>query len=346
MKPRAFRSIALFMAVAVIAAVASFAQPGPSVEAINRAPGSMNIELNPSDRFVRPSDNEIEVTITLSNLRVGAPYYLDVGVYSAEGYVRGCNGDGMKQRHNFRRVTTSTITRMAKVSLSPSCAYGDYYVRATLWDWSSGYSVAFATRGFSVVASTEGQEDRGVCDRSPAIIRYIVTYGPYYVDDCWVVRDADLLAVAATNGTWEDPMIYLANLSIPELRAGDFDGFTNLEVLVLTSNGLTSLPAGIFDDLTSLRRLYLKDNRLTALPDGIFDKLSALEEVILTYNGDSQLDSGLFEHNPKLFITYLNGPQAEQCAVGPVRTQSGFEVGGRVRFRTDQFTERLAQRAE
>ena len=71
-----------------------------------------------------------------------------------------------------------------------------------------------------MVASTEGQEDRGVCDRSPAIIRYIVTYGPYYVDDCWVVRDADLLAVAATNGTWEDPMIYLANLSIPELRAG------------------------------------------------------------------------------------------------------------------------------
>ena len=119
MKPRAFRSIALFMAVAVIAAVASFAQPGPSVEAINRAPGSMSIELNPSDRFVRPSDNEIEVTITLSNLRVGAPYYLDVGVYSAEGYVRGCNGDGMKQRHNFRRVTTSTITRTAKVSLSP-----------------------------------------------------------------------------------------------------------------------------------------------------------------------------------------------------------------------------------
>ena len=119
MKPRAFRSIALFMAVAVIAAVASFAQPGPSVEAINRASRSMSIELNPSDRFVRPSDNEIEVTITLSNLRVGAPYYLDVGVYSAEGYVRGCNGDGMKQRHNFRRVSTSMITRTAKVSLSP-----------------------------------------------------------------------------------------------------------------------------------------------------------------------------------------------------------------------------------
>ena len=47
---------------------------------------------------------------------------------------------------------------------------------------------------------------------------------------------------------------------------------------------------------------------MTSLPAGIFDKLSALEEVILTYNGDSQLDSGLFEHNPKLFITYLNGP--------------------------------------
>ena len=98
MKPRAFRSIALFMAVAVIAAVASFAQPGPSVEAINRAPGSMSIELNPSDRFVRPSDNEIEVTITLSNLRVGAPYYLDVGVYSAEGYVRGCK----RRRHETK----------------------------------------------------------------------------------------------------------------------------------------------------------------------------------------------------------------------------------------------------
>ena len=81
---------------------------------------------------------------------------------------------------------------------------------------------------------------------------------------------------------------------------------------------MTSLPAGIFDDLTSLRRLYLKDNRLTALPAGIFDKLSALEEVILTYNGDSQLDSGLFEHNPKLFITYLNGPNLRGCVTNPL----------------------------
>ncbi len=206
-------------------------------------------------------------------------------------------------------------------------------MRATLWDWSSGYSVAFATRGFSVVASTEGQEDRGVCDRSPAIIRYIVTYGPYYVDDCWVVRDADLLAVAATNGTWEDPMIYLANLSIPELRAGDFDGFTNLEVLVLTSNGLTSLPAGIFDDLTNLRRLYLKDNRLTALPDGIFDKLSALEEVILTYNGDSQLDSGLFEHNPDLDRVFLGNPKLSSVPSdlfehNPLLTHVGIDQSG------------------
>ena len=54
MKPRAFRSIALFMAVAVIAAVASFAQPGPSVEAINRAPGSMSVELNPSTALCIP----------------------------------------------------------------------------------------------------------------------------------------------------------------------------------------------------------------------------------------------------------------------------------------------------
>ncbi len=125
MKPRAFRSIALFMAVAVIAAVASFAQPGPSVEAINRAPGSTSIELNPSDRFVRPSDNEIEVTITLSNLRVGATYLFKVNVYSAEGRAGGCEGDGMNWNRSVRGAT-STITRTAKVSLSPSCAYGDY----------------------------------------------------------------------------------------------------------------------------------------------------------------------------------------------------------------------------
>ena len=48
--------------------------------------------------------------------------------------------------------------------------------------------------------------------------------------------------------------------------AGRRDGLTELEILFLTSNGLTSLPARVFDDLAALASLNLSNNDLTSLP--------------------------------------------------------------------------------
>ena len=58
------------------------------------------------------------------------------------------------------------------------------------------------------------------------------------------------------------------------LRAGDFDGLTNLQDLDFSSisSRILTLLAGIFDKLTSLQSLDLSGRLPVLLPDGVFDK--------------------------------------------------------------------------
>ena len=69
------------------------------------------------------------------------------------------------------------------------------------------------------------------------------------------------------------------------LRAGLFDGLTNLEVLNFDDSWILELPAGIFDDLTNLKTLVLQSN-LPDIPCGITAKLTNLENLYLAFNDD------------------------------------------------------------
>lgn len=59
------------------------------------------------------------------------------------------------------------------------------------------------------------------------------------------------------------------------LRAGDFDGFTNLQDLDFSSisSRILTLPSGVFDKLVNLQSLDLSGRLPVLLPDGVFDKI-------------------------------------------------------------------------
>ena len=70
------------------------------------------------------------------------------------------------------------------------------------------------------------------------------------------------------------------------LRAGLFDGLTNLEHLDFDNSWILELPAGIFDDLTNLKTLVLHSTKLPDIPCGITAKLTNLENLYLVGNND------------------------------------------------------------
>ena len=70
------------------------------------------------------------------------------------------------------------------------------------------------------------------------------------------------------------------------LRAGLFDGLTNLEALNFNDSWILELPAGIFDDLTNLKTLVLLSTKLPDIPCGITAKLTNLENLYLGWNDD------------------------------------------------------------
>jgi len=70
------------------------------------------------------------------------------------------------------------------------------------------------------------------------------------------------------------------------LRAGDFNGLSELRILSLEGNGIPSLPEEIFDGLSRLERLRLDSNQLASLPEEIFDGLSRLNTLIVAWGND------------------------------------------------------------
>ena len=106
---------------------------------------------------------------------------------------------------------------------------------------------------------TEMETPTGICDRTTQVRDAILdALSDKDIErTCSAVTDDDLAEVQS---------LFLGNRfsffsdspQITELKAGDFQGLSNLHWLTLDDHGLSILPDGIFDDLSELTRLDLR----------------------------------------------------------------------------------------
>ncbi len=146
-------------------------------------------------------------------------------------------------------------------------------------------------------------EHADICGRTKAVRDAILGMIPG-VSNCADVTDEHL---AGISGDFQNNFLNLISKGLSSLKAGDFDGLTNLKRLRLTRNSLSTLPAGIFDDLTGLLALDLNFNQLTTLRPGVFDRLTKLKYLYLNNNRLAVLPDGVFRNNLELATHRLDG---------------------------------------
>ena len=144
-------------------------------------------------------------------------------------------------------------------------------------------------------------EHAGICGRTKAVRDEIVRMIGS-VSHCRDVTDTHL---AAISGDVHSNPLNLFNKGLSSLKAGDFDGLTNLKRLRIDRNSLTTLPAGIFDDLAGLMTLDLDRNQLTTLRPSVFDNLTNLRVLYLNNNRLAALPDGVFKNNLALATHWL-----------------------------------------
>ena len=177
-------------------------------------------------------------------------------------------------------------------------------------------------------------EYAGICGRTKAVRDAIL--GKIGVSNCADVTPEQL---AAISGDFQNNFLNLISKGLSSLKAGDFDGLTNLKRLRLTRNSLSTLPAGIFDDLTGLLALDLNYNQLTTLRPGVFDRLTKLKYLYLNNNSLAVLPDGVFRNNLALathrldsnpganFTPTANAGTDQTVATGAEVTLSGTATG-------------------
>ncbi len=145
--------------------------------------------------------------------------------------------------------------------------------------------------------------DGGICGRTKAVRDEIVRM----IGGGIHCRDVTDTHLAAISGDVHSNPLNLFNKGLSSLKAGDFDGLTNLKRLRMDRNSLTTLPAGIFDDLAGLMTLDLDRNQLPTLPAGIFDSLTNLRVLYLNDNRLAVLPDGVFKNNLALATHWMEG---------------------------------------
>ena len=154
--------------------------------------------------------------------------------------------------------------------------------------------------------------DAGICSRSSSAIRGIedaISGTGYRVSSCdqvtadhlariktlrWQRRGLTSLKAGDFEGLSQLQNLGLSGNRLTEVPEGLFAGLTNLTYLILSGNQLAELPAGLFAGLSKLRVLHLDGNALEELPPGLFSGLLNLEELWLTRTRLSDLPSGVF----------------------------------------------------
>ena len=122
-----------------------------------------------------------------------------------------------------------------------------------------------------------------ICDRSQAVADAIVAATTSF-DFCHMISPVDMAAITELD---------LTGKSGYDLKAGDFAGLPNLEILDmsgfhLSGHNWNQLPVGLFDGLDSLEVLDLSDTNLLNLNRRIFGGLDTLVELDLS---DTLLDA-------------------------------------------------------
>ena len=138
----------------------------------------------------------------------------------------------------------------------------------------------------------------GICGRTQQVRDAILNKIPG-VSNCADVTAAHLADITDT--------LALTFKNITALSAGDFDGLTALEHLILNENPLTELPDGVFDNLTSLAQLEMRENALTELPDDVFDNLTSLWRLGMFGNALTELPADVFDNLTSLRWLSLDG---------------------------------------
>lgn len=123
---------------------------------------------------------------------------------------------------------------------------------------------------------------------------------------CPLPQDDSLLDIIKSIGITKFKRLsfqtYNRNLS-NELVRKHLAGLTDVNEIVLSSNGLTNLPADLFSDLKNLTSLDLRSNNVK-LSQGVFDGMSKLKYLELGNNDIYDLPDGVFKN---LFeLTQLN----------------------------------------
>ena len=122
--------------------------------------------------------------------------------------------------------------------------------------------------------------DAGICSRTHAVVQSIAGKVP-----CDEVTDQDLRQVTS---------LLMGEQGLTTLKAGDFEGLSNLASLRLNGNRFTELPEDLFSGLSNLEFLRLSSNQLTELPAGLFAGLSKLGELRLGANDLEALPEDVF----------------------------------------------------
>ena len=177
----------------------------------------------------------------VSGTPVGGP--VPVGVIPAQTLILGDGDVRVNAASAFTHPGEGTLTygaassddAVATVSVSDSIvtirpvAVGRATITVTANDgrWSATQEVAVA-----VLLTAPG-----ICGRTPQVRAALLSLIPE-VTDCALVTEAHLSTIRDT--------LNVRKQEITALKAGDFAGLSNLNVLRLGSNSLTALPEGIF----------------------------------------------------------------------------------------------------
>uniref|UniRef100_A0A147B3N5 Vasorin n=1 Tax=Fundulus heteroclitus TaxID=8078 RepID=A0A147B3N5_FUNHE len=101
--------------------------------------------------------------------------------------------------------------------------------------------------------------------------------------------------------------LYLFANGIEGIKAEDFDGLVNLEMLDLSQNKLTDLPERVFEPLSSLKNLDLSSNQITYISEKCFQGMPQLERLYLYSNHIENIHPAAFNGLEHLLELKLQG---------------------------------------